>query len=549
MKKISKRLKFNLQYHSSEVDPIKELESNDGRIKKNLSFTVDKDAGLNDRRIIRFIASTETEDRDRDIIVADGWKFDTYLTNPIVLYMHNRMLPAVAKCVNIFVDRMNKQLIMDVKFPTLEEMSSDMANIHEHAKFSDMLFNMYKNGLLSTVSVGFMGIKYFRRTDQQDLPEYARGIKFEEQELLELSLVTLPANPEAQMVRAAMDKGLFDESEYKSAVDYAMAFIGNKSTTKGSLKDNGVVMYDPSNIVESDWSSANVSASVTPLEWAKLSLIWDNAKTEDELTKADGKFPHHEANGDINKNALIAMKAALLGARGGARPFNGQSDEMFLDQIKLAIEQHANPHLLAAELEEIDIADVKSIKFSKYMELFKDHYTSDQIHDAYNAKSVDDAYKAITVAKLFDIFGNPSAQDIEQAIDRLLVDDEGEWTGYVSQLYPISYPNGHVLVRHFEESDEFMLHSYTYTADEDGTYTATIMPGVPVQISVSMKAMAEEKAGARISRNSMKMIDEAIEGMKKATDALVALKGYDEEEEEEKALEFVAGRDDVVFLI
>jgi HK97 family phage prohead protease len=60
-------------------------------------------------------------------------------------------------------------------------------------KFNDIVFSMLKTGFLSATSVGFIPLKY----NFVDDPQRRFGIDFLEQELLEFSIVTVPANAEA----------------------------------------------------------------------------------------------------------------------------------------------------------------------------------------------------------------------------------------------------------------------------------------------------------------------------------------------------------------
>jgi HK97 family phage prohead protease len=59
--------------------------------------------------------------------------------------------------------------------------------------FAEQIFQKIKSGSLRATSVGFIPTKY----NFVDDPERRFGIDFLEQELLEFSIVTVPANPEA----------------------------------------------------------------------------------------------------------------------------------------------------------------------------------------------------------------------------------------------------------------------------------------------------------------------------------------------------------------
>ncbi|MTI49462.1 MAG: hypothetical protein FH761_16640 [Firmicutes bacterium] len=159
--------------------------------KKQLSVTT---KALNEEeRIIRFIASTENTDRDDDIIEVAGWELEEYKKNPVFLDFHDWFKAPLGKCINIIKDITAKQLIMDIKFPTIDELSSDGKNISEHAKYIDTIYMMYKNKYMNAVSVGFEPIE----AEQRDPNNMFSGNKFKKQTLLELSAVSIPANADA----------------------------------------------------------------------------------------------------------------------------------------------------------------------------------------------------------------------------------------------------------------------------------------------------------------------------------------------------------------
>ena len=159
-------------------------------------------------RVIRFIASDESLDRDGDIVTAAGWKLDNYLKNPVVLYGHNYYSLPVGKAENVLIDAAARQLVIDVKFPTVEELSTGTPS--EHALFVDSVYNLAKLGLLNAVSVGFRGLKTEPILDGDG---HYTGRKFIEQELMELSIVPVPANANAV---AIMRGAKVDETVIKS---------------------------------------------------------------------------------------------------------------------------------------------------------------------------------------------------------------------------------------------------------------------------------------------------------------------------------------------
>ena len=160
-------------------------------------------------RVIRFIASDESLDRDGDIVTATGWKLDNYLKNPVVLYGHNYYSLPVGKAESVIIDPAARQLVIDVAFPAIKDISPE-GEPSEHALFVDSVYNLAKLGLLNAVSVGFRGIKVEPILDGDG---HYTGRKFVEQELMELSIVPVPANANAV---AIMRSAKVDETVIKS---------------------------------------------------------------------------------------------------------------------------------------------------------------------------------------------------------------------------------------------------------------------------------------------------------------------------------------------
>jgi hypothetical protein len=168
------------------------------KINKIINFEI-KQIGEESDRILQFVGSDETPDRDNDIIEVAGWKLENYMKNPVFIWAHEYDQPPIGKAVNVMIDAGAKKLLFDVKFPTAEEYP-----------FADTIYKLYKGGYLNATSVGFHGMKHKTRDEEAvlNLPEWQRGRRYMEQELLELSAVPVPANPNALM--SIRSKGFTD---------------------------------------------------------------------------------------------------------------------------------------------------------------------------------------------------------------------------------------------------------------------------------------------------------------------------------------------------
>jgi HK97 family phage prohead protease len=130
---------------------------------------------------MRFTASTEGVARDGLVIQAEGWKLENYRKNPVVLWAHDylgRNLP-IGRAVNVEVD--GKRLVADVMFDPADE-------------FARAVERKYRTGYLSAVSVGW-------ETRQLEPGKGNGANKVTEAELLDISAVPVPGDPDALMER------------------------------------------------------------------------------------------------------------------------------------------------------------------------------------------------------------------------------------------------------------------------------------------------------------------------------------------------------------
>lgn len=137
-------------------------------------------------RKIPFVISTNDVDRDGDVVSVDGWDLKNYQKNPVVLWAHDyRRLP-VGRGHDVKVDGGSLRAVAEFAAKEVSE-------------FADEVYRMVVGKFLSAVSVGFVPRKWaFSEENGRQF-----GIDFLEQELLEFSVVPVPANPNALVSLAA----------------------------------------------------------------------------------------------------------------------------------------------------------------------------------------------------------------------------------------------------------------------------------------------------------------------------------------------------------
>ena len=155
---------------------------------------------------VSFVASSATPDRYGDIIDQKGWVLDSYKKNPVVLLNHDSNQLPIGKG-NVYIR--NDKLTIDVEFDSEDERAAEVER-------------KAKKGFMNAVSVGFRPLESKSRSELPTDHKYygQRGMYYSKAELLEVSIVTIPANGEATMLEQKFYNAMKEEilREVKSAI-------------------------------------------------------------------------------------------------------------------------------------------------------------------------------------------------------------------------------------------------------------------------------------------------------------------------------------------
>ena len=235
------------------------------------------------------IASDGVIDREGDAVSPDGWDLSNFLKNPQFLWGHNirEYRAPIGKVEKIWFegDGPTKKLMFRPKFDLKDEFASE-------------IYRKYKEGFLNAFSVGF-------------IPLEKQGKTFTKAELLEISAVSVPANPNAiVMVRGKALKNM-DWNEVADMQVESKKVVPFKAW--GTLPDS------------SSWNASEVKKRLK--DWSdgkfkkyKQGFAWFN--DEDSEKVSSYKLAHHDVRGDslvTNWRGVASAMASLLGARGGAK--------------------------------------------------------------------------------------------------------------------------------------------------------------------------------------------------------------------------------------
>ena len=141
------------------------------------------DKGIGAGETLTFVASTGAVDRHGDTVAPEGWRLDAYRENPVVLWAHDYRRPAIGRAQSVWRD--GGALLARLEFAGTE--------------FAREVEGLYRQGYQQGVSVGFRPLHFEERRDART--GAFLGIRFLEQELLEISAVPVPANRGALLER------------------------------------------------------------------------------------------------------------------------------------------------------------------------------------------------------------------------------------------------------------------------------------------------------------------------------------------------------------
>lgn len=202
------------------------------------------------------IASTNANDRHGEVVDNNGWDLKAFKKNPVILWGHDHSEPAIGVSKKTWVEGTGKKAKLMIQ-PLLHDVT-------EKARAVKELVDM---GVIRTLSVGFKPL------------ESPDGITFTKNELLEVSMVNVPANPEAMMLayKGLKSKGFEDETLNDLGIQTEL--LDTLATMRKDIEE----LQDRVN------TPPAVNPSHKQIHRERLSMLKVIARASDKILEADKK--------------------------------------------------------------------------------------------------------------------------------------------------------------------------------------------------------------------------------------------------------------------
>jgi HK97 family phage prohead protease len=220
---------------------------------------------------LTYVLSDATIDRFGDTIDPAGWQLTNFKQNPIALFNHNPNAP-IGKWKNVRVE--NDQLIADLA-PADPGTSARV----------DEILSLIRQDVLRATSVGFRSLE----SAPIDPKNPFGGTKYTSQELVETSIVSVPANPAALAIARSMN--ISDET-------LSLAFGGHALTKRDAATGGHASAPPPSSPRTAPMNlSSQIQDTQTKLNGARDALVEHVKDPEHDVDQAEtmhGEIALHE---------------------------------------------------------------------------------------------------------------------------------------------------------------------------------------------------------------------------------------------------------------
>jgi len=289
------------------------------------------------------LGSDASTDRHGDRINPKGWNLENFKKNPVILLNHAYDALPIGKAVN--VKRKADGLVFDIQF----------SKAYDVAKTA---YALLKEGILNAWSVGFIPLEFGKSGGEYTI---------DKMELLELSLVTVPANPNALTPRQmkslqTLEKGLEPTTE-------------KEEKAENELVSEEVVLEEETKDTSSESRVGESGGEVKPEEKPEEVVNIDESKKDEEKGEeiesvgeikpmdSEEVMPEQTEEADEEKEVTKLLQSSKV-------------KEMIAEMVKVevakAFETKAIETTKSVESDEVESTDPKTLLLTAISEQLKE---------------------------------------------------------------------------------------------------------------------------------------------------------------------------------
>ena len=185
------------------ADMIDQRNLSDSTITGYTSYGARKVGEVEGSPVIEVIGVSEGVKRDGSVVRVPGIDLSNIKANPVFMWAHNYGMPPIGR-IEKFARGTVKGIGKVVRI-TVAPLKSQMDS--EHKRFADAIFDMFLEGDLRTVSMGWRTLD---AEIMRDKDGFFQGFDFKKTDALEFSAAPIPADPDA-LVTKIKQRGLDPE--------------------------------------------------------------------------------------------------------------------------------------------------------------------------------------------------------------------------------------------------------------------------------------------------------------------------------------------------
>ncbi len=257
-------LKSDGQYKKKELTHdeflgwFKSNSDDEGNVTEDCLLYKDADLAINTDKSVTFVMSDDSLDRDFERFDTAGWDLKTYKKNPVLLWSHDGMIPAIGVMEKTRVkdNRLIGNPVFDLDDPLAVKIAAKV-----------------QKRVLRSGSVGFFPSKIEFNDDDKD----PCRLTYLKQELREFSICNVPANPNAVVVEDGKAKAL---KEIPSWVE--------QERGKNCSPDNDTVNIESSVVTIDDWIAIKEKVEEMAIELETIKTM--QMKMAETVVKDDKNY-------------------------------------------------------------------------------------------------------------------------------------------------------------------------------------------------------------------------------------------------------------------